>query len=186
MNIKVFFDCEFSDISRNAGLISIGLVAESDTEPPLYIEFADGWSRDECSTFVLTSVLPLLGRHNPQRLARSDAAEKIKAWLDGLRGGDREKQIVCLSDGGWDWRFLLNLFPLSEGELRWPSRFNIAGRMIHNYLPEDSGHLFNDALEVFFQKRGHDMRQRGGERHHALIDALALRHAWRVCQRAKE
>ncbi|MCZ2155113.1 MAG: 3'-5' exoribonuclease, partial [Bryobacterales bacterium] len=96
------------------------------------------------------------------------------------------KQIVCLSDGAWDWRFLLNLFPLSEDELRWPSRFNVAGRMIHNYLPEDSGNLFNDAMEAFFQNRGHVIRKRGGERHHALVDALALRHAWRACWSPKE
>lgn len=109
MSIKVFFDCEFSDISRDAGLISIGFAAEPDAEP-LYIELVDGWSPEECSTFVLASVLPLLGRHNPQQLARSEAAGKIEGWLDSLRGGDREKQIVCLSDGAWDWRFLLNLF----------------------------------------------------------------------------
>ncbi len=185
MSIKVFFDCEFSDISRDAGLISIGFAAEPDAEP-LYIELVDGWSPEECSTFVLASVLPLLGRHNPQQLARSEAAGKIEGWLDSLRGGDREKQIVCLSDGAWDWRFLLNLFPLSEGELRWPSRFNVAGRMIHNYLPEDSGNLFNDAMEAFFQNRGHVIRKRGGERHHALIDAFALRHAWRACWSPKE
>lgn len=185
MSVRVFFDCEFSDISRNATLISIGFVAEKDAEP-LYIELVDGWSREECSTFVLTSVLPLLGRHNPRHLYRVDAAVSIETWLDNLRGNDRENQIVCLSDSAWDWRFLLNLFPLSEGELRWTRRFNVAGRMIHNYLPEDSGYLFTDAMEAYFQKRSHDVRQRGGERHHALVDALALRHAWRACRCPKE
>lgn len=180
--MRIFFDSEFTNLLPGAGLISIALVAEDDSCEPLYIELNEGWGRSGCSTFVITSVLPLLGRHNPLLLSRAAAAARIEAWLDGLRGGDRTTQLVLLSDSGMDWQQLLGLFPAEPGEESWPAAFNVAGRVVLHELLDGKGEprVFNEAMEEFFQRRAQDMVRRGGERHHALIDALSIRHAWRA------
>jgi len=151
----IFFDCEFTDLLPDAGLISIGLAAERDVVKPLYIELSEGWTRDGCSNFVLTTVLPLLGRHHPFQISREETATRIQEWLDNLRRGDREKKLIFLSDSSRDWSYLLGLFPSKPGDVPWPSRFNIEGRNVLNELIQEKAELreFNEALEDFFQKR---------------------------------
>lgn len=181
-NMLIFYDCEFTDPLPGAGLISIALVAEDDDCEPLYLELNEGWGCTECSTFVLTNVLPLLGRHNPLLLSRAAAAARIEAWLDGLRGGDRTVQLALLSDSDMDWQQLLGLFPVEPGEKPWPAAFNATGRVVLHELLGGKGEprVFNEAMEEYFQRSAPAMVRRGGERHHALIDALAIKHAWRA------
>lgn len=62
----VFFDTEFTGLSSDPRLLSIGMVADSGEE--LYIELTNGWSEDNCSYWVMNNTLPLLG--NGERLTR--------------------------------------------------------------------------------------------------------------------
>ncbi len=70
----VFIDCELTDLSPSGDLISLALVSGNKR---LYIEITDSWSPEDCSDFVLERVLPLLGRHDPERhrLERGELAD---------------------------------------------------------------------------------------------------------------
>jgi hypothetical protein len=167
--VMVFYDCEFTDLTSHSDLLSIGFTAaESDSE--LYIEVADA-NRALASQFVRQEVLPLFGQHNPQVLRRAGAAARIEQWLDGLRDGDRQRQINMLADSTWDWQFLLDLFIPMPGEQPWTSDFNIVGRMVQQLL--GSGRQmagFNEAMEAYHRQHK--------QRHHALVDARALKTAY--------
>lgn len=166
----VFYDCEFTDLTPDSDLLSIGFVA-ADVHLELYIELLDADVR-RSSDFVRSEVLPMFGRHNPKVLTRSDAPARIEAWLDDLRSGDRQRQIVMISDSQWDWQHLLELFgaPM-PGQPSWAHAFNLIGRMVQMML--GSGRqmsAFNEELERY--------HGRHGERHHALVDARALKSAY--------
>jgi hypothetical protein len=100
------------------------------------------------------------------------AAARIEEWLDELRGDNRQQQIVLLSDSTWDWQFLLELFIPAPSEPPWARSFNVAGRLVQQYL--DSGRQmaeFNEALEMFHREHR--------QQHHALVDARGLKLAYR-------
>lgn len=167
--VTAFYDCEFTDLTSDADLLSIGFVAaKSDDE--VYIEISDA-HRARASSFVRHEVLPKFGMHNPQVLKRVAAAARIEEWLDDLRGGDRQQQIVVLSDSTWDWQFLLELFIPMPGEPPWARSFNVVGRLVQQYL--DSGQQtaeFNEALDMFHREHR--------QQHHALVDARGLKVAY--------
>lgn len=54
----IYLDTEFTELARDAKLLSIGLVSENGTS--FYAELADGWCLDDCSDFVVQVVLPLM------------------------------------------------------------------------------------------------------------------------------
>lgn len=56
--MKLYLDCEFSQLSTAAKLISLALVAEDGRE--VYVELLDSWSIEDCSDFVIEIVLPQL------------------------------------------------------------------------------------------------------------------------------
>jgi hypothetical protein len=56
--MRLFLDCEFTELSAKAKLISLGLVAEDGRE--FYVELLDVWRLDDCSHFVVEVVLPKL------------------------------------------------------------------------------------------------------------------------------
>jgi hypothetical protein len=56
--MKLFLDCEFTQLSTQAKLISLALVAENGRE--LYVELLDTWRPENCSDFVIEIVLPQL------------------------------------------------------------------------------------------------------------------------------
>ena len=58
--MRVFFDTEFTGLSSDPRLLSIGMVADRGEE--LYIELTNGWSEDNCSYWVMKNIMPLLGK----------------------------------------------------------------------------------------------------------------------------
>lgn len=166
--LRLFMDTEFTTLSVNKVLISIGFVSEHD-EHSLYLVL-DGWSEDQCSTFVVDTVLPLLDRHGPERLTRAAAAARIETWMDGLRGGDRTIPIIVTTDTAVDWTLLQQLFVVRPAH-------NIAHALIADDVPyQFLGQFFRD-VEAYFRLRS-TAEQPDGEQHHALVDARALKHAW--------
>lgn len=169
----VFYDAEFTDLNADADMLSIGLVvADSDVE--LYIEISDA-NFGACSDFVKTEVMPFLGRHNPEVLTREQAAARIDAWLDGLRGGNRQQQIHLVADSSWDWELLLKLYPPMTGQLSWPQRCNISGRTVLAVLPLQD---VAENVDARFAAAMEDYLLASGERHHALADARAQKVGW--------
>lgn len=56
--MRLFLDCEFTQRSAAAKLISLALVAEDGRE--FYAELLDTWREEDCSEFVVKIVLPQL------------------------------------------------------------------------------------------------------------------------------
>ena len=168
--LAVYYDAEFTDLTSDSDLLSIGFVA-ADSSAELYIEIADA-NFAIASHFVRTEVMPLFGQHNPVVLTRYKAAERIAEWLDGLREGDRQRQIIMVSDSQSDWMHFLELFPASNpDEPSWAAQFDLVGRMVHQML-ECGRHqaAFDQELEAYFWQHK--------PRHHALVDARGLKAAW--------
>ena len=166
----VFYDCEFTSLTSDADLLSIGFAA-LDSEDELYIEIEDA-EVQLASFFVKNEVLPLFGQHNPEVLTRDQAAVRIAEWLDSLREGNRDRQIVMVSDSPLDWQFFLELFIPLPGEEPWARAFNVVGRLVSTLL--DSGrqhHEYTSAVELYHQQHK--------QRHHALVDARSMREGVR-------
>lgn len=175
----VFFDTEFSSLDVNfRELISVGMVAEN-SDDRLYIVITEGWQSAGVSTFTRDVVVPLLGKHNPEYLHRAGAAARIEEWLNGLRGDDRSVPIRLMSDSPIDWQLLLGLF-----EPDWEIAENVEWKLIQQLLQESNMQPeFDQAFEEFFLRRAHSMRQRGGEQHHALVDAIAIKNAFKIANK---
>jgi hypothetical protein len=56
MPVKLFLDCEFTQLNRDTKLISLALVSEAGDE--YYVELTDTFLVKECSEFVIENVLP--------------------------------------------------------------------------------------------------------------------------------
>ncbi|WP_236191995.1 3'-5' exoribonuclease [Pseudomonas paraglycinae] len=56
--MRLFLDCEFTQLSASAKLISLALVAENGRE--FYVELLGTWREADCSDFVVEIVLPQL------------------------------------------------------------------------------------------------------------------------------
>lgn len=152
---RVFLDTEFTDFT-DPKLISFGLVAENGSE--FYAELSDGWQSEHCSAFVHDAVLPRLNRSKPSTLRRSDACIKLIEWFLTLG-----KRVTLIYDADVDWQLLAALFR-SESDraiqidaklLSWPG----SAMARHCELLLTS----TQAVEPM--------------RHHALVDARALRSA---------
>lgn len=81
MPVLVFFDTEFTDLSVDAQLISIGLVSE-DGERMFYAELSDTYSPKDCSDFTREMVMPLL-EGGDTRLSQLELIEDL-ASLAGI------------------------------------------------------------------------------------------------------
>lgn len=168
--VTIFYDCEFTALSPDADLLSIGFTA-CDFQAELYIELSDA-EVHRSSDFVKDVVLPLFGTHNPEVLTRDAAATRIEAWFDDLRKGDRDRPIIMVSDNPWDWTHFIELLPTRDpAKQSWASESNVFGRLVSSMLESSRQHqAFADGQEAYFSK--HEGR------HHALVDARALKAAY--------
>jgi hypothetical protein len=164
--VAVFYDAEFTTLEPDSDLLSIGFVA-ADSDAELYIEITD--CRGHPSDFVKQHVLPLFGLHDPECLTRAQAAVRIQEWLDGLRGGDRTREIGLVSDSAWDWNHVSRLFFRPE-EPYWPMIFNVSDiRIQHGFSTGRERDNFSVELQAY--------HLRHQQQHHALVDARALKYA---------
>lgn len=110
--MRYFYDAEFTDLAKDAGLISIGIVSEDGAE--IYIELADGWTPAACSEWVHENVLPLIG--HGEQLRRVPAAQRILDWLIDQAGEHGECELFA--DSTWDQFFLRPLLALATPKVR--------------------------------------------------------------------
>ena len=179
--ITVFFDTEFSSLDENfRELISIGMASEA-SEDKMYLVLKEGWQGAGVSDFVRDVVLPLMPLHQPEYCSRSGTAARIEEFFDQLRGGDIATPVLLLSDSPIDWTLLVDLF-----EKDWPAAKNTTWRLIDSELQAiNKNPEYEFALEAYFQDRAHRLMKRGGERHHPLVDAMAMRHAFALAGEKK-
>jgi hypothetical protein len=86
--MRLFLDCEFTQLSAGTKLISLALVGQDRRE--FYVELQDTWQVDDCSEFVKKSVLPQLwGGEYAMPLT-----EATSALLRFLATYDEELEVV--------------------------------------------------------------------------------------------
>jgi hypothetical protein len=160
----VFLDTEFTNFMRPA-LISLALVSEDGRE--FYAERND-YPSAACSSFVRSTVLPLLGRVGGAICDRSTLTRRLRAWFEAL---PETAMIVC----DFDEDAALLTTALSGFEHRdSPDKFG-------EILVLD-GSVISDAAFMGAQSLAFSQEW---PPHHALADARALRagyRAWRAAQ----
>lgn len=154
--MKVFLDCEFTQLNRDTKLISLALVSEAGHE--FYVELTDTYQVADCSDFVIQNVLPQLNLPvHGQTLVEAQAS--LLAFLGGLEG----LVEVCSDAPEWDWDFFCQLAYVND---RWP--INVANRatnliLLFRHLEAD------DIGDVTLPELPH----------HALLDARLLADLYR-------
>ncbi|EOV0931918.1 hypothetical protein ACOLSI_000259 [Pseudomonas aeruginosa] len=130
--MRLFLDCEFTELSEHAKLISLALVAQDGRE--FYVEVVDAWREEDCSEFVKEIVLPQLwgGEH------ALPIIEARAALLTFLVSFECELEIVTDAPE-YDWELFCEI---AYDQGRWP-------RNVRNY-PTDATTLspINDGEEL--------------------------------------
>lgn len=151
----LFCDTEFTDF-RAPQLISIALVSE-DGQQEIYLERTD-YDRDQCSPFVIKTVLPLLDAPVNDRLSRPEMQGRLHAFFAEL---PQRVQLACD-----DWRDQFLLQQVLGADL--PP--NLASSL-HDLRPLLQVPSFENAAHAYHKKPGQPW-------HHALYDARAARRGW--------
>ena len=160
---RVFVDAEFTQF-RDGQLLSLGLVCDDGGE--CYVEIDDPIRHARASDFCQDVVIPQFGLV-PGAAVKDDAqaGAQLAQWLDTLAG-----PIAVCHDYKLDWRFL-------ESALRAAGHWDRLGPRLHAddiacvAAPGSPGESAQDAVFESSQ---------WPRRHHALVDARALRAAWRA------
>lgn len=150
--MKIFLDCEFTQLNQDSKLISLALVSESGDE--FYVELTDTYSVGDCSDFVIQNVLPQLDR---LRYGQSlvEARDSLRRFLSGF---DEELE-VCSDAPQLDWGFFCDLACVDHQ----PWRFQVMDQ------PTNLITLFNQVNEKALEQL-----ELCDLPHHALLDARAL------------
>ena len=146
--MRVFFDTEFTGLTTDAKLISIGLVDESGLNE-FYAELTDTYELRDCSDFCLREVIPHL-QGGAVRQSLSEVQTTLEAWL---RARGLDTVLVC--DSPRDVTQLVVVLPggrpvnVSIEVLGWQGNlkrriFNF-GRRIHRKLGFRVHHALDDA-----------------------------------------
>lgn len=151
---SVYFDCEFTELSKNISLIkliSAGFLTEDGNE--LYFELYENFKADDCSDFTKKIVLPNLSQTN-HGLTNRQAAQKLKVFIESIPG-----KVKLASDAPkYDWHLISKLL---REENCWPS--NLINEPINLYSTE----LKYEIDSYFYENLN-------ARRHHALDDVKAL------------
>ncbi|OJT49550.1 3'-5' exoribonuclease [Pseudomonas moraviensis] len=154
--MKLFLDCEFTQLNRGTKLISLALVSEACHE--YYVELTDTYVNQDCSDFVIQNVLPQLDLSlHGQTL--SEAQASLLAFLSDLEG----PLEVCSDAPEWDWDLFCQLAYVDH---RWPGNVaNRATNMILLFRHLEADDICNVTLPEL--------------PHHALLDARLLADLYR-------
>lgn len=150
--MKIFLDCEFTQLNQDSKLISLALVSESDDE--FYVELTDTYTLQDCSDFVIQHVLPQL-----DSLRYGQSLVDARALLLRFLSGFDEELEVCSDAPQWDWGFFCDL--VDAGHQPWPVQ------VINQ--PTNLISIFNQVNEKALEQL-----ELCDLPHHALLDARML------------
>ena len=170
--VVLFFDTEYSQRdSAHCAPISLALVAR-DTGDELYLVLDEGWTPQDCSDFVRTTVLPQLHALDPLVCTAAGALTAIETFIARQRS-DPWQPVQLASDWPTDWDVLMQLPPAPQ---QWAAEHWIQPALMHHLIDRP------DAIQAFNRARDHYLTNLPADgatgHHHALIDARALYHAW--------
>jgi hypothetical protein len=156
----IFLDTEFSSLNNwvQKRLISIALVP-ADGRAPFYAELAegDGWTRDDCSSFVLDEVLPIL-KGGECIVPCAELRDRMLAWFSTM---PRSIQLAC--DSEIDFRFIHEILYGHP----WPENLE---KRYFDLRPMVDSTVYDKAVQHYYASE-HPM-------HNALADAQAYRLGW--------
>jgi hypothetical protein len=154
--MKLFLDCEFTQLNRDTKLISLALVSETGDE--YYVELTDTYRVADCSNFVIQNVLPQLNLPTSgQTLVEAQAS--LLAFLTNLEG----PLEICSDAPDWDWDFFCQMAYVDH---RWPANVtNRATNLIQLFKHLEADDIGNVTLPEI--------------PHHALLDARLLADLYR-------
>lgn len=122
--MKIFFDCEFTGLHKDADLISIGMI--TDQGEKLYIEITD-YDQSKVTPWVQTNVIDKLpiatGITEPfikpdffrTRVDRATARSLVLSFLQNIQSFHGEDRLEFWSDClAWDWVLLVDLIATYE------------------------------------------------------------------------
>jgi hypothetical protein len=155
----IFIDTEFTDFVHT-DLISIALVADDGRE--FYAERTD-YRADDCSDFVRSTVLPMLGRVAGAACTRAQLTHRLRAWFEAL-----PEPATLVFDYFSDWELLIDAFLGDEFD-KPPA--NVGDKLL---LVAD---IINDSA---FQTAFNQAFTRKWPSHHSLADARALRAGYQA------
>lgn len=175
MTINVFLDCEFTNFDQPK-LISIALVTE-DSKLSFYAELTDTYTREDCSDFVIETVLPLLDAkdlslpdnggysHVHAKITFAQCSEYLKRWIDYL-----DDKVVIFNDAPhYDFTILTEV--LYDN---WPAQLRKKCHQITSKTIEGQKR-YEKATEEGFDN--------GYRQHYALDDAKVMILAYKAMNR---
>ena len=149
--MKLFLDCEFTQLNQGTKLISLGMVSESGDE--FYVELTDTYQIEDCSDFVIQYVLPQLNPHL-YGMSLVEAQAALRVFLGSIEG----RLEICSDAPDWDWDFFCQLAYVDH---KWPSHVeNRPTNLIHLFRHFEGDDIGDIALPEL--------------PHHALLDARLL------------
>ncbi len=158
--LRIFFDTEFTGLTDESKLVSIGFVDEKGART-FYAELSDTYRIDDVSEFALRAVIPLLeGNHS--LMSMRELGARLTDWFASFG------EPVKLSTDSliWDWPWIKQIFRQHGA---WPEELDGEPLLLTmNYL--------NDYDE--FEPAVAEAFAAGLRRHHALDDAKANRLGW--------
>lgn len=158
----LFFDCEFTDLSDSASLISAGFVTQAGDH--FYAELSD-YEEGGCNDFVRVMVLPLpLPLLSLPPISTVDFVSLLTDWLINLDG-----DFLFIADSDWDQKILSKTFALVGKAI--PGNWSCQ-KTPCNFTNGMQRSLFNDEMAASF------LRHPDEKQHHALADARAIRNAY--------
>ncbi len=171
---KIFFDTEFTELTRDAKLLSLGMVSESGER--FYAEIS-GIHRKDLNPWVLENVVPNLkfwdrdgcswDDGNPTTLEvfgpKEKVADFVLKWLSPF--GEVEMWADVLA---WDWLLFCDL---------WEGSFGMPKNIF--YIPFDIATLFREKGLDPDISREEFAGMKDGPKHNALWDARVCRECYR-------
>lgn len=164
--MRFFIDTEFSDLSEQAQLISLGAVAE--TGETFYREVAPLPS--PLSDFVQAEVVPHL-EGGDTSVSLKDLEARFIEWLS------RWPTATLVMDSDWDIFILRKTFTNNISREPGPLRFRPHGREVMTVELQLDTTYEGDGLVTYFDTLYKMEREPGFRKHHALDDAQAMRAA---------
>lgn len=142
--VNLFIDVEFTDLNINTKkLISVGLycVDKQGKAHSFYVELSDTYDTNDCSEFVIETVLPLLEHKNVMGYWEMIVA--LGSFIEDL-----DDDVILISDAPtWDFTFFTKF--LSDEDLRPNNLRHLAwmGSSVMVELPEmREHHALDDAI----------------------------------------
>jgi hypothetical protein len=149
--MRLFLDCEFTQLNQDTKLISLALASETGDE--FYVELTDTYQVADCSDFVIQNVLPQLDL-SLYGMSLVEAQAALRVFLGSIEG----QLEVCSDAPDWDWDFFCQLAYVDH---KWPSHVaNRPTNLIHLFRHFEADDIGNITLPEL--------------PHHALLDARLL------------